>query len=93
MADPLLELHNSDGDTVDSNDNWMNSPDKQTFIDNGLAPTSAKESVVLGLLAPGAYTAIVRGANGGTGVGSHRGLQPAIGTSAISQSIKPAWIS
>ena len=68
LADPLLELHNSDGDTLDSNDNWMNSPDKQTFIDNGLAPTSAKESVVLGLLAPGAYTAIVRGANGGTGV-------------------------
>ena len=32
-------------------------------------PRPTKESVVLGLLAPGAYTAIVSGANGGTGVG------------------------
>ena len=68
LADPFLELHNCDGDIVDSNDNWMDSPDKQTFIDDGLAPTSEKESVVLGLLAPGGYTAIVSGANGGTGV-------------------------
>ncbi len=69
LADPLLELHNSNGDIVDSNDNWMDSPDKQTFVDDGLAPTNDKESVVLGALVPGGYTAIVRGADGGTGVG------------------------
>ncbi len=69
LADPVLELHNSDGDIVDSNDNWMDSPDKQTFIDDGLAPSNDKESVVLGFLAPGGYTAIVSGADGGTGVG------------------------
>ena len=69
LADPVLTLHNSNGDTVDSNDNWMDSPDKQIFIDDGLAPSNDKESVVLGLLAPGGYTAIVSGANGGTGVG------------------------
>ena len=69
LADPVLALHNSDGDIVDSNDNWMDSPDKQTFIDDGLAPSNDKESVVLGLLTPGGYTAIVSGANGGTGVG------------------------
>ena len=68
LADPFLELHNSNGDIVDSNDNWMDSPDKQIFIDDGLAPTNEKESIVLGLLAPGGYTAIVSGANGGTGV-------------------------
>ena len=51
LADPFLELHNSNGDIVDSNDNWMDSPDKQTFIDDGLAPTNDKESVVLGVLA------------------------------------------
>ena len=69
LADPFLVLHNSNGDIVDSNDNWMNSPDKQTFIDDGLAPSNDKESVVLGVLAPGGYTAIVSGADGGTGVG------------------------
>ncbi len=69
LADPFLELHNSNGDIVDSNDNWMDSPDKQTFIDEGLAPSNDKESVVLGVLPPGGYTAIVSGSNGGTGVG------------------------
>ncbi|MGI8956670.1 MAG: choice-of-anchor tandem repeat GloVer-containing protein [Chthoniobacterales bacterium] len=69
LADPFLELHNGDGDIVDSNDNWMDNPDKQTFIDDNLAPTNDKESIVLGTLAPGAYTAIVQGADGGTGVG------------------------
>ena len=47
----------------------MDSPDKQTFIDDNLAPTNNKESIILGVLAPGGYTAIVRGADGGTGVG------------------------
>ncbi|HEY2799768.1 MAG TPA: choice-of-anchor tandem repeat GloVer-containing protein [Chthoniobacterales bacterium] len=69
LDDPFLELHNSDGDIVDSNDNWMDSPDKQTFIDDNLAPTNKKESILLGTLAPGGYTAIVKGADGRTGVG------------------------
>jgi uncharacterized repeat protein (TIGR03803 family) len=69
LADPFLELHDSNGDVVDSNDNWMDSPDKQTFIDNNLAPTNNNESIILGVLAPGGYTAIVKGADGGTGVG------------------------
>ncbi len=68
LADPFLELHDGNGVLLASNDNWQTSPDKQVFIDNGIAPTSAKESVILGVLAPGAYTAIVRGVNGGTGV-------------------------
>ena len=69
LADPFLELHDSDGAVVASNDNWQDSPDKQVFIDNGIAPTNDKESIVLGVLAPGGYTAIVSGVNGGTGVG------------------------
>ena len=35
----------------------------------GLAPVYPKESAILITLQPGAYTAIVTGANGGTGVG------------------------
>ena len=68
----LLELHNSDGDIVDSNDNWMDSPDKQTFIDEGLAPSNDKESVVLGVLPPGGYTAIVSGSTAGPASASSR---------------------
>jgi uncharacterized repeat protein (TIGR03803 family) len=69
LADPFLELHDSNGDIVDSNDNWMDSPDKQTFIDGSLAPTNNKESVILGTLMPGGYTAIVSGVGSGTGIG------------------------
>ena len=39
----------------------MDSPDMQEIIDDGLAPTDDKESAVLALLAPGAYTAILSG--------------------------------
>ena len=69
LADPFLELHDSNGHLVASNDNWRDSADKQVFIDNGIAPTNDKESIILGLLAPGGYTAIVSGVSGGTGVG------------------------
>ena len=35
----------------------------------GLAPTDDLESAIVATLEPGLYTAIVRGVNGGTGVG------------------------
>ena len=69
LADPFLELHDNNGHLVASNDNWGDSADKQVFIDNGIAPTNDKESIILGVLAPGGYTAIVSGVSGGTGVG------------------------
>ncbi len=69
LVDPFLELHDSNGAVLASNDNWKNSPDKQVFIDAGIAPTSDKESIILGTLAPGNYTAIVSGVGGSTGVG------------------------
>jgi hypothetical protein len=68
LLDPTLELHNSDGDLIDSNDNWMDGPDAQTIEDDGLAPPNDNESALLMTAAPGAYTAIVRGANETTGV-------------------------
>jgi len=70
LSDPTLELHNGNGDLVASNDDWMNSPQKTQIQNSGLAPNNAKESAILQLLTPGGYTAIVRGASGGTGVGS-----------------------
>ncbi len=69
LVDPFLELHDSNGAVVASNDNWQDSADKQVFIDNGIAPTSDKESIILGTLVPGSYTVIVSGVGGGTGVG------------------------
>jgi hypothetical protein len=70
LQNPTLELRNAQGALIDSNDDWMNSPQKAEIQSSGLAPTNNSESAVLQILAAGQYTAIVRGANGGTGVGS-----------------------
>jgi hypothetical protein len=68
LADPTLELHDSNGATIASNDNWKDS--QQTEIQaTGLAPTNNSEATILQTLSAGAYTAIVRGKNNSTGVG------------------------
>jgi len=65
LADPILEVHNSNGTPTVTNDDWITSPDKTAIQNSGLAPTNSKESAVLQLLPPGPYSAIVRGVNGG----------------------------
>lgn len=71
LADPTLELHDGNGNIVVANDDWMiNNPQKTQIQNSGLAPTNEKESAVLQTLAAGPYTAVVHGANSGTGVGS-----------------------
>ena len=69
LADPILEVHDAQG-AVYINDDWMQSADKTAIQNSGLAPTNAKESAVLRILPPGPYTAILRGVNSTTGVGS-----------------------
>ncbi|MFZ1220101.1 MAG: peptidylprolyl isomerase [Chthoniobacterales bacterium] len=70
LADPTLELRDMNGGLVDSNDNWMDSPQKTQIQASGLAPTDPKESAVLRTLAAGQYTAVVHGVSNGTGVGT-----------------------
>lgn len=67
MADPMLELRDAAGNLIGSNDNWRSSQ-QTAIIQTGVAPTRDAESAIVISLAPGSYTAIVRGANGGTGV-------------------------
>jgi hypothetical protein len=69
LADPFLELHNGDGDVIDSNDNWMDDPNMQMVIDAGLAPTDPNESALYEILPAGSYTAILSGVGDTTGVG------------------------
>lgn len=69
LADPILEVHDAQG-AVYINDDWMQSADKTAIQNSGLAPTNSKESAVLKTLPAGPYTAILRGVNGTTGVGS-----------------------
>jgi len=68
LADPILELHDA-STTLETNDNWGDSPNKQAIIDSTVAPTDPHESAIVRSVAPGAYTAIERGVNNGTGIG------------------------
>jgi hypothetical protein len=67
VADTTLELRDSAGNLVTSNDNWGDSPEASQIQAAGLAPGNANESAILRTLNPGAYTAVVRGKNGSVG--------------------------
>jgi hypothetical protein len=67
LSDPILELHDSQGSLVFQNDNWRDVQQKQ-IIASTVAPTNDRESAIVATLNPGAYTAIVRGANSSVGV-------------------------
>ena len=67
LVDPILELHNSLGGLIRSNDNWR-SDQQAEIIATGIPPTNDLESAIVQNLAPGSYTAIVRGVNGTTGI-------------------------
>jgi hypothetical protein len=69
LANPVLDIRNKDGTRVTSNDNWKDDSNAPQVSQNNLAPTKDLESALYLTLAPGEYTAIVTGANGGTGVG------------------------
>lgn len=69
LADPTMELRDSNGVLLQSNDDWQQGPDAQTISDDGVAPTNPKESALLATLTPGAYTVIVSGVNGAVGIG------------------------
>jgi hypothetical protein len=69
LSDPMVELRNASGTLVSSNDNWQSGPNAAQIQAEGLAPTQPAESALQAMLNPGSYTAIVRGANGSTGVG------------------------
>ncbi len=68
LADPTLELYNQAGVRVATNDNWEDSQ-RDEIIASGLAPTDPKEAALIANLQPNqSETAVVRGANGSTGV-------------------------
>lgn len=67
LSDPMLELHDSAGRLILANDNWTDSANRQEIIASTVAPTDPLESAIVENLAPGSYTAVLRGANGGTG--------------------------
>jgi hypothetical protein len=67
LADPTLELHDSNGSVIAFNDDWRSNQELE-IIATTIPPTSDAESAILAPLAPGNYTAVVRGANSSRGV-------------------------
>jgi hypothetical protein len=69
LADPTLELRDGNGALLIANDNWLDDPVSAAQLTAaGLALPDAKEPGIFTTLAPGSYTAIVAGKNGGTGL-------------------------
>jgi len=67
LQDPTLDLYDVNGVLLMSDDNWRDS--QETLIQStGLTPTNDAESAIIKSLAPGAYTAVVRGKDNTTGV-------------------------
>jgi hypothetical protein len=70
LADPTLELHDSNGATLITNDDWESDPvSAANLILFNLAPSSPKESGIFTSLPPGTFTAILAGKDGGIGIG------------------------
>ncbi len=67
LTNPTLELYDANGNSLAYNDDWKSTQETQIEA-TGLAPTQDAESAILSTLAPAAYTAIVRGASGTTGL-------------------------
>jgi hypothetical protein len=68
VQDPTLQLFTGSTQLA-ANDNWPDNGNAAEIVSSGLAPTNVKESALLPTIPPGAYTAVLRGVNNGTGVG------------------------
>jgi hypothetical protein len=52
LADPTLDLHDSNGTTITSNDDWRSDQESE-ILDTGIPPTNDAESAILATLPPG----------------------------------------
>lgn len=68
LQDPVIELHDSAGAIVQSNDDRRDAKQSE-FLASGLSPNSRRDSAVLAVLQPGAYTVVLRGTRNTSGVG------------------------
>jgi hypothetical protein len=70
LANPILELRDSNGTLLVANNDWQDNPFQAAeIITAGLAPTNNLESAIAATLPPGLYTALLAGLNNGAGIG------------------------
>jgi hypothetical protein len=69
LADPTLELRDSNGALLITNDDWQSDPvSAANLTAHGLGLSNSKESGIYTTLPPGQFTAIIAGKSGGTGI-------------------------
>ena len=66
LQDPTLELRDASGNLVAANDNWRENQDGE--VPEELEPDDDRNAVIVERIVPAAYTAIVRGKAGTTGI-------------------------
>jgi hypothetical protein len=77
LANPTLEIHDSNNATIARNDDWkktqlgglITSDQSGAISASQVAPSHDLESAIIANLAPGSYTAVVRGLGNTTGTG------------------------
>ena len=70
LADPVLELRDSNGTLLVANNDWQDNPVQASeLMAAGLAPSNPLESGISRTLAPGLYTVLLAGQDNGTGIG------------------------
>jgi hypothetical protein len=71
LANPTLTLvrPGSPAQQLAINDDWQQASNQAQIQASGFAPSDPKEAAILITLQPGAYTAVLSGVSGGTGVG------------------------
>jgi hypothetical protein len=68
LANPALALYAGSTELA-TNDDWRTNANVADIIASGIAPADDLEAVLLIRLEPGAYTTVVSGAGGTTGIG------------------------
>ena len=66
LRNPEVELYDASGTLLAQNDDWTTLPPGTVPVDS--QPTDSKEAVIVASLSAGTYTAVLRGADGATGV-------------------------
>jgi subtilisin family serine protease len=70
LANPYLQVFNSAGTLLQTNDSWANMPaPTDELIEANKAPANPAEAGLWPILSAGAYTAQLSGVGGGTGIG------------------------
>jgi hypothetical protein len=69
LQNPTLELYPGGGSLIAANDDWPDNSNSAEIVASGLAPVNPQEAALLLPVAPGNYTAILRGKGDLTGIG------------------------